>query len=64
MSALLLDTHACDYSRAAILDWWHCDPFDRFIAANAMELRYRLVSRDVEFDVLNGMTLWSGRVWS
>lgn len=51
-------------ARAAALDWRHRDPFDRLIAATAMELRYPLVSKDGEFDALNGMAGWSGRVWS
>ena len=51
-------------TRAGILDWRHRDPFDRLIAATAIELRYPLVSKDIEFDVLDGTPGWLGRVWS
>ena len=51
-------------ARAGTLDWRHRDPFDRLIAATAIELRYPLVSKDVEFDSLDGMPDWPGRVWS
>ncbi len=54
------NTAAC----AALLDWRHRDPFDRFIAATAIELRCPLVSKDAEFDSLNGKSGWPGRVWS
>ena len=50
-------------ARAAIMDWAHRDPFDRLIAATAIELRYPLVSKDVEFDTLDGTQGWLGRVW-
>ena len=51
-------------ARAALLDWRHRDPFDRFIAATAIELRYLLVSKDTEFDSLNSEPDWPGRGWS
>ncbi|MXY91612.1 MAG: type II toxin-antitoxin system VapC family toxin [Gammaproteobacteria bacterium] len=51
-------------ARAALLDWRHRDPFDRFIAATAIELRCPLVSKDAEFDSLNSEADWPGRVWS
>ncbi len=51
-------------ARAALLDWRHRDPFDRFIAATAIELRYPLASKDAEFDSLKSGTGWPGRVWS
>ena len=51
-------------ARAALLAWRHRDPFDRLIAATAIELRYPLVSKDAEFDSLGGETDWPGRVWS
>lgn len=50
-------------ARAGILDWAHRDPFDRLIAATAIELRYPLVSKDMEFDALDGTPGWPGRVW-
>ena len=51
-------------ARAGILDWPHRDPFDRLIAATAIELGYPLVSKDVEFDALDGVRGWQGRIWS
>ncbi len=51
-------------ARAGVLDWPHRDPFDRLIAATAVELGYPLVSKDAEFDALDGTPGWLGRVWS
>ncbi|MDE0062914.1 MAG: TonB-dependent receptor [Gammaproteobacteria bacterium] len=48
----------------ALLDWTHRDPFDRFIAATAIEMGWELVFKDPEFDALDGMRGWRGRVWS
>lgn len=50
-------------ARAASLAWRHRDPFDRFIAATAIELRYPLVSKDREFDSLDSESGWPGRIW-
>ena len=50
-------------ARAAALDWDHRDPFDRLIAATAFETRLMLVSKDLEFDSLEGAQGWLGRVW-
>jgi PIN domain nuclease of toxin-antitoxin system len=36
--------------RAGLLDWAHRDPFDRLVAAAAMEQRLVLVSIDTAFD--------------
>ncbi len=49
---------------AGALDWTHRDPFDRFIAATAIEMGWALISKDAEFDALNGTPGWRGRVWS
>ncbi len=49
--------------RAAKLDWLHRDPFDRFIAATAMELKAPLVSSDAAFDGLSPHADWRGRIW-
>ncbi|MFN3538318.1 MAG: type II toxin-antitoxin system VapC family toxin [Brevundimonas sp.] len=46
------------------MDWAHRDPFDRMIAATAIELCCVLVSRDTAFDTLDTYLGWSGRVWS
>ena len=51
-------------ARAAALDWTHRDPFDRFIAATSIEMGWALISKDAEFDALDGTRGWRGRVWS
>ena len=51
-------------ARAGMLDWSHRDPFDRLIAATAIELKCPLISRDDEFDGLTGLDGWKGRIWS
>ena len=51
-------------ARAGALDWAHRDPFDRLIAATAIEMGWALISRDSEFDALDGARGWLGRVWS
>ena len=51
-------------ARAGTLDWSHRDPFDRLIAATAIELRFPPVSKDIEFDTLDSIPGWPGRVWS
>lgn len=48
---------------AATLDWDHRDPFDRFIAATAIEHGLHLISADEHFDRLAGVRGWMGRVW-
>lgn len=48
---------------AAVMDWPHRDPFDRFLAATALHLGIALVSADTVFDELAGAKGWSGRVW-
>ena len=51
-------------ARAGALDWAHRDPFDRLIAATAIEMGWELISKDPEFDALDGIHGWRGRVWS
>lgn len=46
--------------RASLMGWAHRDPFDRIIAATALELAVPLVSRDPTFDGCHGLT----RVWA
>jgi len=47
--------------RASLLDWSHRDPFDRMIAATALELQAPLVSMDRVFDGVTGLErLWEG----
>ena len=50
-------------ARAGVLNWRHRDPFDRLIAATAIELGWALVSKDAEFDGLDGTPGWLDRVW-
>lgn len=45
------------------MDWAHRDPFDRIIAATAIELVCPLVSKDGAFDDLAGRFGWRGRLW-
>lgn len=49
--------------RAAKLAWSHRDPFDRFIAATAVELNVPLLSADAAFDDLKTRPDWPGRLW-
>ena len=43
---------------AALLDWAHRDPFDRIIAAVALQERVPLVSSDTAFDLLGIERVW------
>lgn len=45
------------------MDWAHRDPFDRMIAATAIEMACPLISTDAAFDSLKGRADWRGRVW-
>ncbi|MCF7702438.1 type II toxin-antitoxin system VapC family toxin [Loktanella sp. M215] len=45
------------------MDWAHKDPFDRMIAATAIELSCPLISKDVAFDELTERADWIGRIW-
>lgn len=56
-----LDPEIC--VRAAGLEWSHRDPFDRMLAATALENRLSFVSADAAFDALAEMKEWQGRVW-
>jgi PIN domain nuclease of toxin-antitoxin system len=46
------------------LDWPHRDPFDRMIAATAIEMAIPLISKDTAFDTVPAMPGWVGRVWA
>ena len=49
-----------DMRRAGFLDWRHRDPWDRLIAAAALEQEAVLVSADPAFDAVPGLErLWS-----
>jgi len=40
------------------LPWFHRDPFDRLLAAQAMELGFSLLSKDVVFDAYGVRRIW------
>ena len=44
---------------AGLLDWSHRDPFDRMLAATALELDLDLISADMAFDEVPGLR----RIW-
>lgn len=44
--------------RASLLDWPHRDPFDRMIAAVAMQERLAVVSPDAAFDMVGVERVW------
>jgi len=48
---------------AAMMDWQHRDPFDRLLAATAMQNGIPIISADVVFDELRGNELWIARFW-
>ncbi|EJT05070.1 type II toxin-antitoxin system VapC family toxin [Rhizobium sp. CCGE 510] len=48
---------------AAMMDWAHRDPFDRFLAATAMQNGIPIISADAVFDELVGNPLWIARFW-
>ena len=45
------------------MDWAHRDPFDRMIAATAVEMTCPVISMDSAFDEIAGRFGWCGRVW-
>lgn len=47
---------------AGSLEWDHSDPFDRMIAATALEMGVALVSSDAAIDGLGGLADWKGRI--
>ncbi len=49
---------------AGSMEWDHPDPFDRMIAATAIQMACPLISKDPGFDGLAGLPEWQGRVWS
>ncbi|EJZ19559.1 type II toxin-antitoxin system VapC family toxin [Rhizobium sp. Pop5] len=48
---------------AAMMDWAHRDPFDRFLAATAMQNGIPIISADAIFDELAGNQHWIARFW-
>ena len=55
----LLDTEVPQVIRAGMLPLHHRDPFDRLMAAQALELRLPIVSRDRVFDLYGVTRIWS-----
>jgi PIN domain nuclease of toxin-antitoxin system len=55
----LLETKVPQVVRAGMLPLHHRDPFDRLIAAQALELGLPLVSRDQVFDLYGVTRIWS-----
>lgn len=48
---------------AGHMEWTHRNPFDRMIAATAIEMAIPLVSKDTAFDSLPSTTGWMTRLW-
>jgi PIN domain nuclease of toxin-antitoxin system len=44
--------------RSGRLPWYHRDPFDRLLAAQALELGWSLLSKDAIFDAYGVRRLW------
>ena len=55
----LLDTEVSHVIRSGMLPWHHKDPFDRLLAAQALELRIPMVSRDRIFDLYGVSRVWA-----
>jgi PIN domain nuclease of toxin-antitoxin system len=54
----LLNTEVSHVIRAGMLPLYHRDPFDRLLAAQALELRVPLLSRDKIFDSYGVRRIW------
>lgn len=50
--------------KSGAMEWAHRDPFDRMIAATAIEMACPLISTDIAFDSLNALPEWRGRIWA
>lgn len=55
----ILSMEAQTFRAAALLDWEHRDPFDRMIAATALEHDLAIISKDLAFDAFAPVT----RIW-
>jgi PIN domain nuclease of toxin-antitoxin system len=55
----LLETRASQVIRAGFLPDVHRDPFDRLLAAQAIDLRLTLLSRDTIFDRYGVKRIWN-----
>jgi len=54
----LLPIEIADVARVATLPFHHRDPFDRMLAAQALEREFTIVSIDEAFDQYGVMRLW------
>lgn len=54
----ILEVGAGEAVRVARLPWHHRDPFDRLIAAQCLEHRLTLVSRDAQMDAYGIDRIW------
>ncbi len=54
----LLETKVPHVIRAGMLPLHHRDPFDRLLAAQSLELRLPLLSRDKVFDLYGVQRIW------
>jgi PIN domain nuclease of toxin-antitoxin system len=54
-----LETEVSHVIRAGLLPLHHRDPFDRLLAAQALELKIPLLSRDRVFDLYGVKRIWS-----
>jgi PIN domain nuclease of toxin-antitoxin system len=54
----LLETTVRQVIRGGRLPFHHRDPFDRLLAAQALDLRIPLVSRDRVFDLYGVKRIW------
>lgn len=59
----ILDINTGISLRAGLFDWDHRDPFDRMLAATALEMDLPLMSADIAFYELADRQAWPGRVW-
>ena len=54
----MLETSIKHVIRGGRLPFLHCDPFDRLLAAQALELGVPIVSRDAIFDRYGVQRIW------
>jgi len=56
---IFLDTSVRQVIRGGLLPLHHKDPFDRLLAAQALDLRIPLISRDPVFDLYGVIRIWN-----
>lgn len=55
----LLETTPAQVIRSGLLPRYHCDPFDRLIVAQALDLRVPVISRDDTLDLYGVRRIWA-----